>query len=270
MSKTVARFIANFGRVVTAPLNKVRRTSCRATAAQYLIDKIPVTTPHGDLLMYCNSRETAMYPPVYMSHEPDTLVWIDAMPEDAVLWDIGANVGIYTMYAGLAGRQVLAFEPASSTYFTLIKNLEINSLLDKVDAYCLAFDDQTRLGKLNMAGNISGSSMHAFERDSHSWDELITVKIAHPTMGFSIDTFISLFDPPLPTHIKLDVDSTEREIIVGARQLLIDNPPASIWVEVDGALERDRNQGIIAELDGMGYAPNYKPDRDRNLEFLPK
>jgi FkbM family methyltransferase len=269
MSKTVARFIANFGRLVSSPLNQVRRTSCRATAAQYLIDKIPVATPHGELLMYCNSRETAMYPPVYLTNEPDTLAWIDAMPDDAVLWDIGANVGIYTMYAGLAGHQVLAFEPASSTYFTLIKNLEINGLLDQVDAYCLAFDDQTRLGKLNMAGNISGSSMHAFERDTHCWDEQITIKIAHPTMGFSIDTFISLFDPPKPTHLKLDVDSTEKEIIDGARDLLTNHPLKSIWVEVDGAIERERNQGIIAELEGMGYAPNYKEDRDRNLEFLP-
>ena len=96
MSKTFARQIAGLGRTITAPLNQIRRTSCRATAAQYLIDKIPVQTPHGELTMYCNSRETAMYPPVYMTHEPDTLEWIDKMPVDTVFWDIGANVGIYT------------------------------------------------------------------------------------------------------------------------------------------------------------------------------
>ena len=270
MSKTVARLIAGFGRTVSAPLNRVRRTSCRATAAQYLIDKIPVQTPHGELTMYCNSRETAMYPPVYMTHEPDTLKWIDGMPVDTVFWDIGANVGIYTMYAGLARHRTLAFEPASSTYFTLMKNLEINGLLDRVDAYCLAFDNQTRLGKLNMAGNISGSSMHAFERDSHSWDEQIDIKIAHPTLGFNIDTFISLYDPPLPTHIKLDVDSTEKEILEGAANLLAKGQVQSIWVEVDGALERERNQGIIKALDAMGYAANHTDGRTRNLEFLPK
>jgi len=127
-----------------------------------------------------------------------------------------------------------------------------------------------RFVKLNMAGNISGSSMHAFERDSHSWDEQINIKIAHPTLGFNIDTFIQLYDPPLPTHIKLDVDSTEKEILEGAAGLLAKGQVKSIWVEVDGALERERNQGIIAALEVMGYAANHTKGRTRNLEFLPK
>ena len=44
--------------------------------------------------MYCNSRETAVSAGL-MTHEPDTLEWIDKMPVDTVFWDIGANVGIY-------------------------------------------------------------------------------------------------------------------------------------------------------------------------------
>ena len=94
------------------------------------------------------------------------------------------------MYAGLARHRTLAFEPASSTYFTLMKNLEINGLLDSVDAYCLAFDNQTRLGKLNMASNISGSSMHAFERDPTAGTNRSILRLLTP-LGFNIDTFIS-------------------------------------------------------------------------------
>jgi FkbM family methyltransferase len=270
MSKSIARFIAGFGRLMTMPLNSFRGISCRATAAQYLIDIVPVKTPHGELKMYCNSRQAAQFPSIFMTHEPDTFAWIDAIPDNSVVWDIGANVGIYTMYAGIAGHQVLAFEPASSTYFTLLKNLEINGLLDRADAYCLAFDDQTRLGKLNMSGNISGSAMHAFERNTHSGDAEIPIKIAHPTMGFTIDDFISFFNPPLPTHIKLDVDSTEQEIIMGARSLLSSHTVQSIWIEVEGDLERQRNQGIIAELDCLGYVPKLEGNRIRNLEFTRK
>ncbi len=269
MSKSIARFIAGFGRFATLHMKQTRRIACRATAAEYMVDQIPIKTPHGELTMYCNSREAAAFPSIYMDHEPDTLGWIDAIPKGAVVWDIGANVGIYTLYAGLAGHQVLAFEPASSSYFTLMKNLEINNLLDRVDVYCIAFDDQTRLGKLNMSGNIAGSAMHAFERDTHSGDAEIPIKIAHPTMGFSIDNFISLFNPPLPSHIKLDVDSTEQEIIAGARDLLRKRTVASIWVEVEGELDRDRNRGIITELEKLGYKPNLKEGRIRNLEFLP-
>ena len=38
--------------------------------------------------------------------EPDMIDWIDSFPEDFVLWDIGANVGIYSIYAGLKGGGV--------------------------------------------------------------------------------------------------------------------------------------------------------------------
>ena len=36
---------------------------------------------------------------IYSVNEPETLQWIDEMPRGSVLWDIGANVGIYSSYA---------------------------------------------------------------------------------------------------------------------------------------------------------------------------
>jgi len=38
MSTAVAHFIAKSGRIVSGPLNQVRRILCRAMTAQYLID----------------------------------------------------------------------------------------------------------------------------------------------------------------------------------------------------------------------------------------
>jgi len=34
--------------------------------------------------------------------EPETLEWIDRIPRGSVLWDIGANVGLYSCYAAKA------------------------------------------------------------------------------------------------------------------------------------------------------------------------
>ena len=31
--------------------------------------------------------------------EPETLEWIDDFPNYAILWDIGANIGLYSLYA---------------------------------------------------------------------------------------------------------------------------------------------------------------------------
>src|SRR5688572_26441225 len=35
----------------------------------------------------------------FSSKEPETLEWIDSFPEGSVVWDIGANVGLYSCYA---------------------------------------------------------------------------------------------------------------------------------------------------------------------------
>ena len=45
--------------------------------------------------------------------EPETLDWIDTMAEGSALVDVGANVGLYSVYAAKARKcQVYAFEPS--------------------------------------------------------------------------------------------------------------------------------------------------------------
>ena len=47
--------------------------------------------------------------------EPCTLEWIDSFAADDVLFDIGANVGMYTIWAAATrGCRVFAFEPGSA------------------------------------------------------------------------------------------------------------------------------------------------------------
>src|SRR3990172_6587942 len=38
----------------------------------------------------------------FASKEPETLDWIDSLPRASVLWDIGANIGLYACYAAKA------------------------------------------------------------------------------------------------------------------------------------------------------------------------
>lgn len=47
--------------------------------------------------------------------EPETLRWIDSVLKPGeVVWDIGANVGLYTSYFGkVEGAMVYAFEPSA-------------------------------------------------------------------------------------------------------------------------------------------------------------
>ena len=53
--------------------------------------------------------------------------WIDDMWPGSVFWDIGANVGVLTLYAAMRGDlDVWAFEPAAVNYYNLVANCELN------------------------------------------------------------------------------------------------------------------------------------------------
>ena len=270
MSKKIAGAILGLSHLLMAPLKARRRWLVRARVVERFYQDIPVETDLGPLKFHITNRQTLIIPIEFDAYEPDTLDWIKGFPKGAVLWDIGANIGALSLYAALMPETtVLAFEPAAATYAVLVKNIEVNSMGGRILAYPLALSDETECGSLNMATTEAGSFLHAFEDDTNVHDETIKVNFHQSTVGFSIDDFIRFFDPPKPTHIKLDVDSTEAKIIEGGKGLLGEGGVQSVYIEVEGALERERNREIITRMQDLGYRPQERASGEtRNLEFL--
>ena len=62
----------------------------------------------------------------FSTKEPETLEWIDTIPNNSTLWDIGANVGLYSIYAAKAKNcKVIAFEPSVFNLELLARNIFI-------------------------------------------------------------------------------------------------------------------------------------------------
>jgi FkbM family methyltransferase len=55
-------------------------------------------------------------------------------PKD-LFFDVGANVGVYSVLAGVTGADVVAFEPCFETYQRLLTNLTINHMRERVEAH---------------------------------------------------------------------------------------------------------------------------------------
>jgi tRNA1(Val) A37 N6-methylase TrmN6 len=78
--------------------------------------------------------------------EPETIEWIDSFEKETVFWDIGANVGVYSLYAALhPSVKVLSFETAASNFYILNKNIEINNLANQIFSLCIAFNKKSSL-----------------------------------------------------------------------------------------------------------------------------
>jgi FkbM family methyltransferase len=186
-----------------------------------------------------------------LAKEPDMIRWLDALPDGAVLWDIGANVGVFSLYAAVRRRcRVLAFEPSAANYYALTRNIQLNALAGRIDSYCVALSGATELGTLNLDSPDLGAAMSQFsasgEASRYSSGE---GNVTHGMIGFTIDDFVARFAPAFPTHLKIDVDGLEWGILQGAGTTLRDRRLCAVMVElsVTQPLERDRAVDYLAQ-----------------------
>ncbi len=93
--------------------------------------------------------------------EPETLEWIDGIPQGSVLWDIGANIGLYTCYAAKArGCRVVAFEPSIFNLELLARNISLNGLTSKATIIPLPLTDALTVSTLNMTTTEWGGNVN--------------------------------------------------------------------------------------------------------------
>jgi FkbM family methyltransferase len=263
VSKSIARFLAASSRAATIWMKPLRATLTRARIAEYLAPVLDVPTQGGTLKFFAGSARAVHDPAGIYRDEPETVRWLDSLPPDAVLWDIGANVGVYALYAAkVRGLRVLAFEPSAATLAVLVRNIELNGLAETIDAYGIAFSDSTKLDYLYMAHTEAGHSMHAFGR-AETVSGAMQPKFKQAVTGFSVDDFVRLFGAAKPRFVKLDVDSIEPLILDGAREAL--KSVESILVEVEG----ENGAAIEARLHEAGFTENlsYRAGARRNRVY---
>jgi FkbM family methyltransferase len=229
-----------------------RRTDTRLRVSEGLLAEQRVETRHGPLTFVTTHPQALQYPREFETREPETLAWIDAFEPPCRFWDIGANIGVFSIYAGLrAGVEVRAFEPAAASYQALCRNIAANGLGDRVAAYCIAIGDRTQLGRLNLSATNAGSVFNAFESTDDCFGNEIAVAFRQGMVGFSIDGFRRLFGLPAPHYLKIDVDSTEERILAGAAETLRDPDLRSVLIELEAA-ETPRNRRLAEALASAG------------------
>lgn len=184
-----------------------------------------------------------------LTKEPETIEWIDGFQPGETLWDIGANLGIYSIYAGLRGAKVLAFEPHFANYFQLCQNIMLNGLQEAVTPLCLAIARGKRLSTMNLAHVDFGSALSSFDSDRDYRGRRFDVAYRQGMIGYGLDELAADFDLPSPDHIKIDVDGIELDIVKGARRLLADERIRSVSVELvdTDCLQVDGVRLIMAE-----------------------
>jgi FkbM family methyltransferase len=268
MSKRVARGLRGIVRGLTSVMSPWRQSLTLALLSEYLYQRHSVETKYGKLTFVCPSYHAVLYPREFFTRETDTLEWIDSFESNSVFWDVGANVGIYALYAGLSGKsEVVAFEPTASTFATLIDNINENNLTDIVRGYPIAVAEALSLDMLNMENATSGSVSHSFGDTPTFIGRELETQVRQSTMGYSIDSLIETFGFAPPDYVKIDVDGIEPRIIEGAGKTFSSGGVREVLIEVEGEPRSTSNLAMFETMKGYGFTEhNYDFDAVRDVK----
>jgi FkbM family methyltransferase len=193
---------------------------------EYLLENIrsqyKIVSFRGFKFKFSTPNYLALYrAETFSTKEPETLEWIDGMSSESVVWDIGANVGLYSIYAAKTrGCRVFAFEPSIFNLELLARNIDLNCLAEKVTIVPLPLSEQLSFSTLRMTSKTWGGALSTFgESFGHDGEDIKKV-FEFPTIGLSMVDAVELLKIPQPDYIKMDVDGIEHLILKGGMPIL--------------------------------------------------
>lgn len=175
----------------------------------------------------------------FSTKEPETLEWIDSFEPSSVFWDIGANVGLYSVYAAKSKNcKVWAFEPSIFNLECLARNTFLNRLTSRVTIVPIALNDYTKASELHMTTTNLGGALSTFDKSfGHDGKKLHEI-FKFRTLGVSMDEAVKNLNISAPSYLKIDVDGIEHLILSGGIKTL--RAVKSVLIEVNEAFDEMR------------------------------
>lgn len=165
-------------------------------------------------------------------------------------FDVGANVGVYSVALGLAVGQdglVIAIEPDGNAVHRLIDNLALNSI--------------TSVQVVEAAAGEGDSQVELHLADDSAYNSVVTVGGGHSEAGVLVVRSVRLDDiwevhgRPIVSVVKIDVEGAELSVVRGARAMITTVRPA-ILVEAN---DRQHLAPLQSELELLGYRRATRP-----------
>ncbi len=157
--------------------------------------------------------------------EPETVKWIETFQKDDTVFDIGANVGVYSLIMAKYANKIYAFEPSTFTFSVLNKNILANKA-ENIISLNIALSNKRQINVFTYSSTELGSSSHVFGQANTQG------VFRQQILSYSIDNFLEDFTIRQVNHIKIDVDGNEFEILKGAQKTLEQPWLKSLLVEI--------------------------------------
>jgi FkbM family methyltransferase len=208
-------------------------------------------------------------------YEKGFFKFMDLIPADGAILDIGANIGITTVPLAkkFSAQKIHSFEPIPANVQALKKVIG-HYKLNNVQLHDVALGDSE--GELKLVtpiiNNVKKQGLcHVFvEGDDTEWNkgEICTIPVK------TLDAVAELQKESKIAAIKIDVENFEYYVLKGARQLLSKHKPI-IYCEL---WDNHMRQPVMDYLKDIGYAVkivaddqlvNFAGQEETNFIFMP-
>ena len=169
--------------------------------------------------------------------------------KSGTFWDIGANIGLYSIYSSsiIKNLNVVAFEPSVLNLELLIKNINKNNKQNDILVITNPISELGKIDKFHLSREEKGGANSTFGKNSNS-------EISYKTNSLNCKNLKDIYKINEPNYVKIDVDGNELEILITIFQEY--KNIESLLVEVSQnqeeiySLMKQNNYKLIYEQDG--------------------
>lgn len=206
--------------------------------------------------------------------EKETLNWIKSFDktENLIFWDIGANIGLFSLYnANINPNSITyAFEPSTSNLRVLTRNISINNLEKKIKIIPIPLTNKKNaFQEMNENEFVEGSAFNSFGEKYDFKGKEFKPSMKYSLFGTTMNYFIENSILKIPNHIKIDVDGIEHLIIEGGDSFLKNKKVKSVQIEIDenftkkcdkilNCMERYEFEVLYKKHNNQFYTGNFK------------
>jgi len=139
---------------------------------------------------------------------------LNAVP-DPVFYDVGANYGYYSLIAAPLAGAVYAFDPVSTTYTVLQRNIERNGLAN-LETLKLAIGSKPETRRMTL---YSSSGNNSLVLPAETWEHIETLGFEDVPVE-TLDGLVADERTRPPDLIKIDTEGGELDVLRGASRTL--------------------------------------------------
>ena len=194
-----------------------------------------------------------------LRRQPDTIAWIDAFQPNSVFWDVGANVGIYSLYAALRrDTRIVAFEPAAVNYFLLAANVEANRFQDSVECVLVGLSDEQTISRIEVSQFVPAESFSFRGKKTKPFPG------RQASLMASMDQLIDDYGLECPNYIKIDVPGLTEAIIDGGSRTFHRSEVREVHIECTETSKGGRH--VVEVLGRAGFVATRGSSRDGSTD----